>query len=557
MATDKSQNMDAIGKKELGWLVPARPAARRHAARTAGATRRSTRTGSTGCSRTGTPYTLSGDGREQRRGLRGHAARPADHRPREGAVRLARLVVGLGQRLRLYARVGAQPRHPDAGDWPTCPAGTPVKLTFKSYWDIEWDYDYGFVMAATPGEDAVTYTSLASANGYSTPAAFNPNANSCQLQYGNGLTGTSGSCAAGTQTVDRLPAVGGFPEGGFLDDEYDLTAYAGTDTTAIRFSYSTDPGLARPGWFIDDIKVETGDGTVLYSSDFENGEDEPAFYNGGCRGDLVDGRPLHHRLAVPQRRRGLRTSTTRTTSRCATGRASTRPAAARTTATRSTSSRACCSGTRTRRRATATPARGAATPRTRRRSTRVPVAGATTPELNDAAFTAASGQQLVLGCDHGGAAGRLGRQLHGREDDVRRRQLALRLRLPRLHRSERLTGTDIALAVQPRGRRHVQTSAPAAASSTTASALRTAARPPSRRPSPRRRTPASPFCSTGAPRTTTSSPPSDLTYQLGRRRQRLVRQVRHARRADVQHGGCLHSRPEGRRTPRASPTPTP
>ena len=127
------------------------------------------------------------------------------------------------------------------------PSGTPVKLTFKSYWDIEWDYDYGFVLAAMPGENGVTYTSLASAKGYSTPAAVNPNANSCQLQYGNGLTGTSGSYAAGTQAVDRLPAVGGFPEGGFLDDEYDLTAYAGTGTTAIRLLVLHRPGPRPAG----------------------------------------------------------------------------------------------------------------------------------------------------------------------------------------------------------------------------------------------------------------------------------------------------------------------
>ena len=37
----------------------------------------------------------------------------------------------------------------------------------------------------------------------------------------------------------------------------------------LRFTYATDPGLARPGWFIDDLQVKAGD-RVIYSSDFES-----------------------------------------------------------------------------------------------------------------------------------------------------------------------------------------------------------------------------------------------------------------------------------------------
>jgi PKD repeat protein len=154
-------------------------------------------------------------------------------------------------------------------------AGTPVTVTFKSYWDIEWDYDYGFVMTSTDGGE--TYTSHASANGYTTDAAFNPTANACQTQFGNGLTGTSGSYAAGTFQVDR--AIGEYPDGSFLADEYDISSAAGK-ATVLRFSYATDPGLARPGWFVDDVVVKAGE-TVIYSSDFEEDHDERLF-NGGC-----------------------------------------------------------------------------------------------------------------------------------------------------------------------------------------------------------------------------------------------------------------------------------
>ena len=54
------------------------------------------------------------------------------------------------------------------------------------------------------------------------------------------------------EEMERMvaPQQNGFrPEGGFLEDEYDLTAYAGTSTTAIRLcaaSRSADP--ATPTW---------------------------------------------------------------------------------------------------------------------------------------------------------------------------------------------------------------------------------------------------------------------------------------------------------------------
>ena len=114
MATDKSQNMDVIGKKELGWLVPRvlKP----------GATQangwRDTKINThriDWVQPNGTPYTLTGTGVNN--GEAYVATLPARRilDPRQGAVRLARLVVGLGQRLRLHAGVGAQPRHPGAG----------------------------------------------------------------------------------------------------------------------------------------------------------------------------------------------------------------------------------------------------------------------------------------------------------------------------------------------------------------------------------------------------------------------------------------------------------
>jgi M6 family metalloprotease-like protein/uncharacterized repeat protein (TIGR01451 family) len=165
------------------------------------------------------------------------------------------------------------------------PADTPVNVTFKSAWDIEWDFDYGFVMTTTDGTE---YTSHPSDNGYST-ASDNPNQNNCQAQYGNGITGQSGSYAEGTQTVDRQPVVGGAydKEPVFLEDSYDISDLAGGKQPVLRFSYSTDPAFDRPGWFIDDIVVTAG-GKVIYDSDFEKDVEEGRLFPGGCQPEGIN-----------------------------------------------------------------------------------------------------------------------------------------------------------------------------------------------------------------------------------------------------------------------------
>jgi immune inhibitor A len=161
------------------------------------------------------------------------------------------------------------------------PEGTPVTVTFKSSWDMEWDFDYGFVLTTT---DGTNYSSVPSENGYTTPGAVNPNDNGCQKTFGNGLTGTSGSAAGGAaqQHADRANATyaAGSP---FIGDEYDLSSLAGKEHAVLRFSYSTDPGVDRPGWFIDDLVVKAGD-QVLYSSDFSD-EDDLHEFPGGCGKD--------------------------------------------------------------------------------------------------------------------------------------------------------------------------------------------------------------------------------------------------------------------------------
>jgi immune inhibitor A len=289
MASDHSQHMTVFSKQELGWIVP-RVLEPGETTLTEWADSKLDTHRIDWQQRDGTRYTLTG---------------PSVH---NGEAYVAKLP---GRRVFDPAKFdaagpgeGATPDHVwwsrsgnDFGCTPqgahnldialpelaTLPAGTTVTATYKSYWNIEWDFDYGFTMVSTDGGE--TYRSLPSQRDYTT-AAFNPNANSCQTQYGNGLTGTSGSYEAGSQEADRL--LGEYPDGGFLLDEYDLSSAVGSQTV-LRFSYSTDAGLARPGWFVDDLRITAtlpdGGTQVIYETDFETSGDpgDPRVFNGGCK----------------------------------------------------------------------------------------------------------------------------------------------------------------------------------------------------------------------------------------------------------------------------------
>ena len=131
---------------------------------------------------------------------------------------------------------------PELGD---VEEGTPITLSFKSSWDIEWDWDFGFVMMTTDGTE---YVSQPSENGYTSENNYNPNGIACFAAHNNGITGQSGSYEAGTQEVQRRNPQVDYSDGSpFLEDEYDLTAYAGDENAVLRFSYFTDAGFARPG----------------------------------------------------------------------------------------------------------------------------------------------------------------------------------------------------------------------------------------------------------------------------------------------------------------------
>ena len=289
MATDKSQNMDVFSRQEMGWVVPEvlEPGKKTTAK---GWTDSKKDTHEVTWKRPdGTSYTLSGPGVHN---SKAYVAKlpgrqlidPAKFDTGDKASKTHAWWSGSGNGFDCPPQGGhnLDIALPGARD---LPAGSTIELTFKSLWDIEWDYDYGFVL--TSGDNGKSYTSHESKNGFTT-ASSNPNQNACQGKYGNGLTGSSGSYDAGSDTTDRL--LGEYPASVFKADAYDVSDLVGQDHPVLRFSYATDPGLARPGWFVDDVSVvattPSGEKVELAKSDMETSgdPDDPRFYPGGCKG---------------------------------------------------------------------------------------------------------------------------------------------------------------------------------------------------------------------------------------------------------------------------------
>lgn len=116
-------------------------------------------------------------------------------------------------------------------------ASAPIRLFVDANWDIEEDWDYGYVQVST---DTVNYVFLDDLDGVLRET--NPYGNN----LGHGLTG-SGS--------DRL--------------RFDLSAYTGRSIT-LRFRYRTDVAVSNPGWWIDNVVVRDAAGEI-FSEDFEGG----------------------------------------------------------------------------------------------------------------------------------------------------------------------------------------------------------------------------------------------------------------------------------------------
>jgi len=103
---------------------------------------------------------------------------------------------------------------------------TSATLNYATWYDIETDWDYGYVEISTDGGE--TWTILTTPHS----ATTNPSGNA----YGPGYTGMSG----------------GGPV--WIEESLDISAYAGQEVL-IRFEYVTDDAVNRPGWTLDDISI--------------------------------------------------------------------------------------------------------------------------------------------------------------------------------------------------------------------------------------------------------------------------------------------------------------
>lgn len=115
---------------------------------------------------------------------------------------------------------------------------TSATLSYWTWYDIEPDWDYGYVEVSTDGGS--TWTILQTP--YS--ATTNPSGNA----YGPGYTGLSGDGPS------------------WIEERLDLSGYTGREIM-VRFEYVTDDAVNRPGWTIDDIHIPE----IGFSDDAESG----------------------------------------------------------------------------------------------------------------------------------------------------------------------------------------------------------------------------------------------------------------------------------------------
>ena len=111
-----------------------------------------------------------------------------------------------------------------------------AELRFKTWYDLEEDYDYAYVSAST---DGTNWEILDSQN----CTSLNPSGNS----YGCGWNGQSN---------------------GWINEVIDLSQYVGQNVT-VRFDYVTDAAVNGKGMAIDDIQLDA----IGYSTDLETDED--------------------------------------------------------------------------------------------------------------------------------------------------------------------------------------------------------------------------------------------------------------------------------------------
>lgn len=121
--------------------------------------------------------------------------------------------------------------------------GTNSTLSFWTWYQIEEDWDFGFVQVSTDG--GATWTSLENAD---TTYVHHPDAH--------------------PDVIANLPGFSGHSDG-WVEEAFDLGTYDG-ETVLLRFAYVTDWATTETGFYVDDIVVADDSGT-LFSDDLEGG----------------------------------------------------------------------------------------------------------------------------------------------------------------------------------------------------------------------------------------------------------------------------------------------
>lgn len=124
--------------------------------------------------------------------------------------------------------------------------GEALTMDVTMWWDIEVDYDYGYVLVS---RDGVKWDILPGSH----TTTDNPSGNS----FGAAYTGQSA-------TLVQEDA----GKAGWVTEQFDLSAYAGEELF-VRFEYITDDAVNLSGWLIDDISIPA----IEYATTFENGPD--------------------------------------------------------------------------------------------------------------------------------------------------------------------------------------------------------------------------------------------------------------------------------------------
>lgn len=109
---------------------------------------------------------------------------------------------------------------------------TSAIVKFKTWYDIEIDYDYAYLVIET--NEGKTYIE----------GNLTTNDNPNGANHGNGITGHSN---------------------GWVDAEFDLTAFAGQNIQ-LGLLYQTDVAAVNAGMYIDDISIETNNGVILQAN---------------------------------------------------------------------------------------------------------------------------------------------------------------------------------------------------------------------------------------------------------------------------------------------------